>query len=323
MRPRVFVTRAIPASLAPLTDACDVEVWTDPLPPSRAQLLEHLRGCQGLLCLLTDRVDEALLAACPDLRAVSNMAAGVDNVDLVACTRRGIPVGHTPGVLTEATADMAFALLLSAARRLPDADAFVRSGAWKTWSPTLLLGLELNGATLGIAGMGAIGQAVAARARGFGMHVLYTARAPRAVPHGDWVDKRTLLHASDVLSLHLSLNDETRHWLDAEALAQMKADSILVNTARGGLVDEAALVEALRRGRPAVAALDVMEHEPLPPDSPLLRLPNVLLAPHLGSATAKTRGAMAARAVENLAAALAGTPMAACANARELEAARR
>lgn len=309
MRPRVFVSRAIPTSLDPLRALADVSVWEGELPPSPEALRARLQGCQGLLCLLTEKVDAGLLAACPELKWVSNMAAGVDNIDLAACSARYIPVGHTPGVLTDATADLAFALLLAAARRLPEAEAYVRAGKWKTWSPTLLLGLELKGATLGIAGFGAIGQAVAERARGFGLRILYTARSPRPVRDAEWVDKRTLLSQSDVVSLHLSLSDETRHWLDAEALSWMKPGSLLVNTARGALVDEAALVRALEAGRPAFAALDVMETEPLPQGSPLLGLPNVLLAPHLGSATRKTREAMAARAVENLAAALAGEPM--------------
>lgn len=314
VKPRIFVSRAIPADLEPLRLVAEVSVWEGELPPPREVLLERLQGCQGLLCLLTERVDAALLAACPELKWVSNMAAGVDNIDLAACSARHIPVGHTPGVLTDATADMAFALLLAAARRLPEADAFVRAGKWKTWSPTLLLGLELRGATLGIAGFGAIGRAVAERARGFGMRILYTARSPRPVREAEWVDKRTLLSQSDAVSIHLALSEETRHWLDAEALSWMKPGSLVVNTARGALVDEAALVQALGQGRPAFAALDVMETEPLPLGSPLLGLPNVLVAPHLGSATRKTREAMASRAVENLVAAVEGKPMVTRAN---------
>jgi glyoxylate reductase len=280
--------------------ACDVTVGGD-ASPARAELLERARDCEGLLTLLTERVDEELLEACPKLRVVSNMAVGVDNIDVEACRARGIVVGHTPGVLTEATADFAFALLLAAARRIAEADAYVRAGRWGAWKADLLLGRELRGATLGIIGFGGIGKAVARRAEAFGMRVLHHSR-------NGGVDKGTLLRESDFVSLHLPLSEATRHFLKAEDFAQMKDGAVLINTARGGVVDQRALVEALQRGRPAFAALDVTDPEPPSPDEPLLKLPNVLLAPHLGSATVQTREAMALLAADNLIAVLQGRP---------------
>jgi glyoxylate reductase len=298
---RAHVTRRIPqVAVDRLSAACDVTVGADTA-PSRAELLERARDCEGLLTLLTERVDEALLNACPKLRVVSNMAVGVDNIDVEACRARGIAVGHTPGVLTEATADFAFALLLASARRIAEADAYVRAGRWGAWKPDLLLGRELHGATLGIIGFGGIGKAVARRAQAFGMRVLHHSRS-------GGVDKGTLLRESDFVSLHLPLSEATRHFLRAEDFAQMKDSAVLINTARGGVVDQRALVEALQRGRPAFAALDVTDPEPPSPDEPLLKLPNVLLAPHLGSATVQTREAMALLAADNLIAVLQGRP---------------
>lgn len=293
----VHVTRRIQQSvLDRLAARCSLTVGPDD-PPSRAELLEAVRGCEGVLTLLTERVDEELLATCPRLRVVSNMAVGVDNIDVPACTARGVVVGHTPGVLTEATADQAFALLLAAARRVVEGDAYVRSAAWKTWHPQFMLGRQLSGATLGVFGFGKIGQAVARRAQGFGMRVLPFRR-------GD--DKRALLAQCDFVSVHLPLCDQTRAFFGAEELVAMKEGSVLVNTARGGVIDQVALVEALRRGRPAFAGLDVMDPEPPRPDDPLLALPNVVLAPHLGSATFETRLAMANLAADNLLAVLEG-----------------
>ncbi|MBI3183773.1 MAG: D-glycerate dehydrogenase [Myxococcales bacterium] len=317
--PRVFVTRKLPGdALERLRARTRMEVWEGELPPPREALLSRSREAEGLLTLLTDRVDAALLEAAPSLRALSNMAAGVDNIDLSACTARGIPVGHTPFVLTETTADFAFALLLAAARRIVEADAFARSGRWRTWQPALLLGRDVHGATLGIAGMGAIGRAVARRAAGFGMRLLYSSRSPHpeeeAALGAMAVDKRTLLRESDFLSLHLPLTAETRHYLGAAEMAQMKPTAVLINTSRGAVVDQPALVEALRRGRPAFAALDVTDPEPPSADEPLLRLPNLLLAPHLGSASYATRARMASLAVDNLLAALEGRPLPHCAN---------
>lgn len=308
-RPRVFVTRKIaPVALERLSSQAEVDVWEGALPPPREEVLRRVRGCDGLLSLLTERVDAALLEAAPTLRVVSNMAVGVDNIDVAACTARRIPVGHTPGVLTEATADFAFALLLAAARHIPQGDAYARSGAWTTWNPQLFLGKELHGAVLGIAGFGAIGRAVARRALGFGMRVLATSRSGAAMNGVLGVDKGTLLAESDFLSLHLPLTAQTRHWLGAGELARMREGSMLINTSRGAVVDQPALVEALKAGRPVFAALDVTDPEPPAADEPLLKLPNVLLAPHLGSATVQTRTQMALLAVDNLLAVLGGKP---------------
>lgn len=282
------------------------------------ELAARIATADGLLCLLTDRIDAAFLACAPRLRAISSVSVGVDHIDLAAATARGIPVGHTPGVLTETTADLAFALLLSTARRVVEADRYVRDGRWGAWAPDLLLGRDVHGATLGLVGLGAIGRAMARRARGFGMRVLAWSRTRR--PLGDldgavaWTELPALLAASDFVSVHVALTPETRGLLDARALAAMKPGAILVNTARGGIVDETALVAALREGRLGGAGLDVFEREPIAPGDPLLALPNVVVAPHIGSASVATRARMAALAVENLLAALDGRPMPACAN---------
>ncbi|QSQ24275.1 D-glycerate dehydrogenase [Pyxidicoccus parkwayensis] len=319
VRPRVFVTRQLPGeALGRLGRHVDLRVWDDELPPSRDTLLAEAANAEGLVTLLTDRVDAPLLAAAPGLRAVSNVAVGYDNIDVPACTTRRIPVGNTPGVLTDTTADFAFALLMGLARRVAEADAYVRAGKWRTWSPTLLLGTDIHGATLGIVGLGAIGAAVARRARGFGMRVLYVGRKARPELEAELgvrrVDKAALLAESDIVSLHVPLSSETRHWLGNEELARMKPGALLVNTARGGVVDQAALIEALRDGRLGGAALDVMDPEPLPTDSPLMTLPNVLLAPHIASASHATRGRMASMAVDNLLAALDGRRPPHCVN---------
>jgi glyoxylate reductase len=321
-RPRVFATRALPgAAVDALSTRCELEVWPERAAPPPAELAARLAASDGLLCLLTDRVDAALLAGAPRLRAISSVSVGVDHIDLAAATARAIPVGHTPGVLTETTADLAFALLLAAARRVAEADRFVRAGAWKAWEPDLLLGRDAHGATLGIVGLGAIGRAVARRARGFGMRVLAWSRS--RPPLGDlegavaWAELPELLARADFVSVHLALAPETRGLLDTRAIAGMKPGAILVNTARGGIVDEAALAEALREGRLAAAGLDVFEREPIGPAGPagdLLALPNVVLTPHVGSASVETRARMAELAVENLLAALEGRRMPACAN---------
>ncbi len=315
-RPRVFVARRIPAAgLARITEACDATVWPGELPPARDELLAGVTGCDGILTLLTDRVDDELLdAAGLRLRVVSNFAVGFDNVDVAACTRRGVRVGNTPGVLTEATADVTFALLLAAARRLPEAADHVRDGAWRTWDPLGLLGVDVHGATLGIVGLGRIGQAVARRATGFGMRVLYhgRTRASAAVETAlgaTFAPLPELLEASDFVSLHVSLDDRTRGLVDAAALARMKPTAILVNTSRGPVVDTDALVTALRDGMIAGAALDVTDPEPLPADHRLLGLPNCLVVPHIGSATRATRDRMAAMAADNLLAGVEGRPL--------------
>ena len=312
-RPRVFVARRIPdAGLTPIVDACDADVWQDELPPPRDELLRRVAGCDGVLTLLTDRVDDELLdAAGPSLRVVSNYAVGFDNVDVPACTRRGIPVGNTPGALTETTADLAWALLMAAARRVAEGDRYVRAGRWRTWGPQLLLGGDVHGATLGIVGFGRIGQAVARRATGFGMTVLYWSRT-RAEPGAErdlgatFVELDELLARSDFVTLHVALNDETRHLIDSRSLARMKSSAVLVNTARGPVVDQAALAEALRNGTIAAAGLDVTDPEPMAPDDPLLQLDNCLVVPHIASASYATRGKMAEMAAANLLAGLRG-----------------
>lgn len=296
----VFVTRRLPGdALDRLAAVHDVDVWEGELPPPRAELLARVAGADGLLCLLTDRVDAELLAAAPRLRAVANYAVGTDNVDLAATAARGIPVGNTPDVLTEATADLTFALLLAAARRLLPAARAARDGSWRTWDASGHLGADVHGATLGIVGHGRIGRAVARRASGFDMDVLMT----RATPLDD------LLTRADFVSLHVPLTEATRHLIGARELALMQPSAILVNTARGAVVDQAALVGALRDGTIAGAALDVTDPEPPDPGDPLLAAPNLLLVPHIGSATHTARGRMADLAVDNLLAALDGRPM--------------
>jgi glyoxylate reductase len=317
-RPPVFVTRDLPGdALSRLAEASEMRLWRGAGAPAPGALQEGAREAEGLLCLLTDQIDASLLDACPRLRVVSSCSVGLDHVDLGEATRRGIPVGHTPGVLTETTAELAFALLLAAARRIPEADRFVREGHWtpaRSWEPDLLLGRDLHGARLGIVGLGAVGREVARRASGFGMRVLGWSRSPGEVPGVERVPFPDLLSASDFLSIHVALTPETRGLVGADEIARMPRGAILVNTARGGIVDEMALLAALESGRIAAAALDVFESEPLPAASPLRRAPNLILAPHIGSATIATRSRMADLAVENLLAGLQGRPMPACAN---------
>jgi glyoxylate reductase len=315
---RVFVTRSLPErALADLARDVDLDVWSERRAPTPAELTQRASSSDGLVCLLTDQIDAELLAACPRLRAVSSVSVGVDHVDLAAATARGIPIGHTPGVLTETTADLAFALLLDAARRVSEGDRFVRAGSWvpeRVWEPDMLLGRDVHGATLGLVGLGAIGQAMARRAAGFGMRILAWSRRERRVPGVEWTSLDALLAESDFLSVHIALTGETRGLLGPAAIARMKPGAVLVNTARGGIVDEAALAAALREGRLAGAGLDVFAREPLDPASPLLALPNVVMTPHIGSASQATRAKMVTLAVRNLRAALAGERMPHCAN---------
>ena len=309
----MFVARRIPEeALTTIAAACDADIWPDELPPPRDELLRRVAGCDGLLTLLTDRVDDELLdAAGPDLKVVSNYAVGFDNVDVAACARRGVAVGNTPGVLTETTADLAWALLMAAARRLPEGDRYVRAGKWLTWGPLLLLGPDVNGATIGIVGFGRIGQAVARRAQGFGMEILYhdVSRLPDAItePLGAaYVSLDELLARSDFISLHVNLTPETRHLINAATLAAMKPTAVLVNTSRGPVVDQAALATALRDGVIWAAGLDVTDPEPIPMDDPLVGLDNCLIVPHIASASRATRGKMAAMAAANLIAGVSG-----------------
>ena len=280
-------------------------------------LAEGAARADGLLCLLTDPVDERLFERCPGLRVVSSCSVGLDHVDLEAATRRGIPVGFTPGVLAQTTADLAFALLLASARRVVEADRAVRAGEWTwehRWDPEAFLGRDVHGATLGILGLGAIGRAVANRAQGFGMHVLGWSRSGREVAGVERVTFEGLLRRADFVTVHLALSADTRGILDAEAMGRLKPGAVLVNSARGGILDEAALVAALESGRLAAAALDVFASEPLAPDSPLLTAPNLVLTPHIGSASVATRERMADLAGENLLAGLEGRAMPECAN---------
>jgi glyoxylate reductase len=300
---RCFVTRRLPGSaLDRLAGEHNVEVWGERLPPSRIELGERLAGVDGLLSLLTDRVDAGLIEAAPQLKAISNYAVGVDNIDLEAASRRGIPVGHTPDVLTEATADMTFALLLAAARKLPGAIEAARGGDWLTWEPGEHLGHSVAGATIGIVGFGRIGRAVARRAAGFEMEVLHLGRSGGA-------PLEVLLERSDFVTLHCPLTPDTRHLIDARALQLMKPTAILINTARGPIVDQVALARALAEETIAGAALDVTDPEPLPPSDPLYDAPNLIVTPHVGSATRAARERMADLAVDNLLAGLAGAPM--------------
>jgi glyoxylate reductase len=305
---RVFVTRTLPgAALDRLGEGHELEVWPDPLPPPPDELGARVRESDALLAMLTDRVDGALIRSAPSLRAIANYAVGTDNVELDAATAAGIPVGNTPGVLTEATADLAFALLLAAARHLSAAEAAVRAGEWVTWQPGAFLGRDVGGATLGIVGLGRIGRAVAKRGEGFGMEIVDSSGSS-GVPLDE------LLGRADFVTLHAPLTEATRGMIGARELELMKPTAILVNTARGELVDSAALERALRAGSIAGAALDVTAPEPLPADHPLLGAPNALVVPHIGSATQTTRERMADMAVDNLLAALEGAPMPHCAN---------
>jgi glyoxylate reductase len=311
--PRVFVSRVLPdEGLRPIREACDATIWEDELPPPRDALLRAIEGCAGVLTLLTDKVDDEFLdRAGAQLKVVSNCAVGFDNIDVPACTARGIPVGNTPGVLTETTADLAWALLMAAARRVAEGDRYVRAGKWKTWGPMLLMGPDVHGATLGIIGFGRIGQAVARRARGFGMRVLYhdPRRVSPAVEAEYGAEFRTLegiLPESDFVTLHVDLRPETRGLIDAQRLGWMKPTAILVNTSRGPVVDSMALVDALRSGTIAGAALDVTDPEPLPAEHPLVGLDNCLVVPHIASASRATRGKMASMAAANLLAGVSG-----------------
>lgn len=309
-RPFVFVTRPVfDEAIDLLRAAADVEVWLHHEPPPYEALRERAVRCDGFFSLLTDRIDAPLLDASPRLRVVSNMAVGYNNIDVPAATRRGIYVGNTPGVLTETTADLTFALLLALARRVSESERFVHRGEWKTWGPMDFLGADIHGAALGIVGMGRIGAAVARRAVGFGMRLRYTSRTPKPDAPGEPADLDTLLRESDFVSLHVPLSEETRHMIGERELGLMKSTAYLINTSRGEVVDPKALYKAAESGSIAGAALDVTEPEPIPTDDPLLSLDNVLVTPHIGSASRATRLKMAEMAAHNIVAVLeGGTP---------------
>ncbi len=317
---RVFVSDFIPGDiLQPLRGLAEVEVWNptgggpgeahySPRVP-RETLLDALSGCDGWLSMLSDSIDIELLDSAPRLRVISQMSVGVDNIDVEACRAHGVTVGHTPDVLTETTADTAFALMAAVVRRLPEGEAIVKNGKWGPWDPWHFLSSDLHGATLGIVGMGRIGQAVARRARGFDMKVIYVSKSPKQVPDATQVDLSELLQQSDIVVIAVPLDDETRGLIGQAELGMMKQTGYLVNVARGPIVDTAALVGALAGGSIGGAALDVTDPEPLPPDHPLLGFPNCLVVPHVGSATVPARRAMAGLAVANLVAYLQSEPM--------------
>lgn len=317
--PLVLVSHTLPDGwLSSLEGKCQTVIGPVDATSLDPRLESLLGEAEGLFSLLTIRVDETLLKKAPKLKVVSNMAVGVDNIDIQACTKRGIPVGNTPGVLTEGTADLTMAILLGAARRLVEASQDARQGRWTTWSPTGWLGMDLYGATLGIIGLGNIGGAVAERAKGFGMNLVYS--DPNA--HSE-LEKRLgisrvgmeeLLEQSDFVSLHVPLTPETKSIIDEKALRRMKPNAILVNAARGPVVDTQALVRALKEKWIAGAALDVTDPEPLPPDHELYSLTNCLIVPHIGSATWNTRRRMAERACQNLLAGLEGRRLPFCVN---------
>ncbi|MCS7017150.1 MAG: D-glycerate dehydrogenase [Gemmatales bacterium] len=319
-KPRVFVTRRIPdAGLNKLRDVCELEIWPEPLPPPYEVLVGKVRDCDGLLSLLTDRIDAALMDAAPKLKVISNYAVGYNNIDVAAATARGICVGNTPGVLTDATADLAFCLLIAAARRLVEGYLYTLSGQWKTWEPMGHLGQDLVGRTLGVVGMGRIGFALAKRCRfGWDMRILYHDVRPNEQAERELgarrVDLDTLLAEADFVSVHTDLNETTRGMFNLERFKKMKPTAVFVNTARGPIVDERALAEALQKGYIFAAGLDVTDPEPPLPDNPLLKLPNCIIAPHIASATFATRNAMAEIAADNLLAGLRGEPLRAWVN---------
>jgi lactate dehydrogenase-like 2-hydroxyacid dehydrogenase len=317
---RVFVSREIfPEAMEMITSEAEAELWPDELPPPRSTMLEKVVGIDGLLCLLTDKVDGELMdAAGPRLKVISQIAVGFDNIDLSAATKRGIPVGNTPEVLTQTTADATFALLMAAARRIVEGSRAVHDGRWRTWHPLHYLGQDVYGSTLGIIGLGRIGLEVAKRARGFDMDILYSDvfrnEDAEAMYSLRYVDTDTLLRESDFVTVHTVLDETTYHMIGDEALAKMKPTAVLVNASRGPIVDPKALFRALKDGGIAAAALDVTEPEPIPSDDPLLTLDNCIIVPHIASASVKTRGEMSRIAAQNLVNGLKGERLVTCVN---------
>jgi glyoxylate reductase len=320
-RPRVFVSRIIAEkALEKLSEEADIEVWQDELPPPYEALTEKVRDAEGLLSLLTDKVDAALMDAAPKLKVVSNLAVGYDNIDVSEATRRGIPVSNTPEVLTSTTADLAFTLLVSAARRVVEAEKFTRAGKWKTWGPALMLGQDIHHATLGIIGLGRIGKEMAKRGKGFDMTVIYYDEYPAPVEIEKQLGLRRvstldeLLTEADFITIHVPLTEATRHLIGEKEFEKMKPTAVLVNSARGPVVDQKALYNALKSGQIFSAGLDVTEVEPIPQDDPLLTLDNVIILPHIASGSVVTREKMAVMAAENIIAGLKGEPLPNCVN---------
>jgi glyoxylate reductase len=315
-KPKVFVTREIPAAgLAKVVAACDADVWPEHLPPSREVLLQRIAGCEGILSLLTEKVDaEFMDAAGPQLKVISNFAVGFNNIDVEEATRRKIRVGNTPDVLTDATADMAFALLISASRRIVESQDYIRAGKWKTWEPLGHIGVDLIGRTIGIVGMGRIGFAMAKRCHGgFAMKVLYHDKYRNEQAEKEFgaqqVDVDRLLKESDFVSVHTDLNETTKGMFNAAAFRKMKNTAVFINSARGPIHDQKDLHDALQGGEIFAAGLDVTDPEPIPMDDPLLTLPNCVIAPHIASATVSSRNGMAEIAADNLIAGLKGEPL--------------
>ncbi|MFL7813476.1 MAG: 2-hydroxyacid dehydrogenase [Anaerolineales bacterium] len=318
-RPIVLMTHPLPAEwIGNDLDGFEVILEEGGAKGIQGKLQEYLPRAAGILCLLDDPLPESILNSAQNLRVISSMAVGVDNIDIAACTRRGIPVGHTPGVLTDGTADLTLALLLSVSRLLTAANNDAREGRWAGWNPTGWLGADFNGSTAGILGMGKIGSAVARRLAGFGCRILFTNRSSKPELarelNAEQVDLDTLLIESDFLCLHISLTDETRGLINGEAFQKMKSSAILVNAARGQVVDTKALLDALQTGQIRAAGLDVTDPEPLPPDHPLYQLENCLITPHIGSATYGTRRRMAQIALNNLRYGILGKKLEHCAN---------
>jgi glyoxylate reductase len=319
-KPKVFVSRIIAeAGLAKIKENCDAEIWPEQMPPPYALLRQKVAGCDGLVSLLTDKIDAALLDAAPRLKVISNYAVGFNNIDVAAATERGIAVGNTPGALTDATADMAFCLLIAGARRVVEGHQYTLAAKWKTWEPLGHLGQDFVGKTLGIVGMGRIGFAMARRCHGgWGMKVLYhdvykNDQAEKEL-EARQVDFDTLLRDADFVSVHTDLNEKTRHLFGAEQFKKMKRTAVFINSARGPLVDQKALAEALKSGTIFAAGLDVTDPEPPAMDDPLLKLPNVVIAPHIASATVGSRNAMAEICAANLLAGLTGQKLRAWVN---------
>lgn len=314
-KPKVVVTRQIPeAAITPIQRSCNVRYWDSEEPIPRETLLDWVRGARGLYCLLTESIDDQLLdAAGTGLRVVATMSVGYDHIDVDALRKRGISLGNTPGVLTETTAELAMALLLATARRLPEGTQAVESGTWPSWRPMWMTGRDIHGSTVGLVGLGRIGAAFARMLGGFGCRMLYT--GPREKPEtaravgATFAPMDRLLQESDFVAVHCPLNEQTRYLFGAEAFGKMKRSAVLINTSRGGVVDQDALHDALVRGEIAAAGLDVTEPEPLPADHPLVSLENCVILPHIGSATVATRTKMAVMTTENLLAGVEERPL--------------